>query len=107
MPRIDAFTGWQWASDDESWDDVIARDPAKIHLQYCNIDGKRVPCVALYSCPCGCGLPVILPVAAVYVPKECWGIALDGDKVTITPSVHRLDHCRAHYFIEDNRVRWA
>ena len=109
--RIDEYTGWQYAEDQDLGDGygpIVDKAPGKIHFLYwVEAGGIRKPWVALYRCPCGCGHTSHIPVNDTHDPGNNWGLVIDGDKVTLTPSIQALYGCKSHYFIEANQVKWA
>lgn len=65
------------------------------------ISVKYGTCV--HRCLCGCGNKVVTPLT----PTD-WKLTFDGDTVSLDPSVGNWSFaCRSHYWIGDNRVRWA
>lgn len=58
---------------------------------------------AMHLCCCGCGHEVITPLN----PAK-WSLSMHGGQVTLAPSIGNWSFpCRAHYWIERGRVRWA
>ncbi len=56
-----------------------------------------------HSCCCGCGRKVVTPLS-----PTGWRITFDGRSVSIHPSIGNWQReCGSHYFIVENRVRWA
>lgn len=56
-----------------------------------------------HLCACGCESKVVLPLS----PAE-WSLRYDGDTVSMNPSVGNWEYtCKSHYWIEQNRIRWA
>lgn len=56
-----------------------------------------------HSCCCGCGRKVVTPLS-----PTGWRITFDGRSVSIHPSIGNWQkECGSHYFIVENRVRWA
>ena len=56
-----------------------------------------------HLCGCGCGHEVITPLG----PTD-WKLTFDGVSVSLSPSVGNWAlPCRSHYWIQNNRVRWA
>lgn len=57
----------------------------------------------LHLCACGCGSEVATPLS----PTD-WSITFNGESVSLSPSVGSwILPCRSHYWIRENRVRWA
>lgn len=58
---------------------------------------------AMHLCCCGCGHEVITPLN----PAK-WSLRMHAGQVTLSPSIGNWSFpCRAHYWIERGRVRWA
>ena len=58
---------------------------------------------AVHKCCCGCGSEVVTPLS----PTD-WRLTFDGESISLHPSIGNWGFpCRSHYWIEQNRVRWA
>ena len=58
---------------------------------------------AVHKCFCGCGMKVVTP----FDPTD-WEITFDGVSVSLYPSIGNWEFpCQSHYWIENNKVRWA
>ena len=58
---------------------------------------------ASHLCCCGCGREVVTPLNAAK-----WHLSEDAGAVSLTPSVGNWSfHCKSHYWIDGNSVRWA
>jgi uncharacterized protein DUF6527 len=58
---------------------------------------------AIHNCFCGCGQEVVTPIS----PTD-WALIFDGDTVSLKPSIGNWSlPCRSHYWISNNRVKWA
>ncbi|HEY4360262.1 MAG TPA: DUF6527 family protein [Bryobacteraceae bacterium] len=58
---------------------------------------------AAHRCACGCGHEVVTPLS----PTD-WQLFFDGVSISLTPSIGNWNFpCRSHYFIRENKVRWA
>lgn len=58
---------------------------------------------ASHNCACGCGKEVVTP----FTPTD-WKLAYNGESVSLSPSIGNWSYpCRAHYFIQHNRIVWA
>jgi hypothetical protein len=56
-----------------------------------------------HLCCCGCGNKVVTPLR----PTD-WKLIFDGKTVSLDPSIGNWSFpCRSHYWITNNRVRWA
>lgn len=59
--------------------------------------------VAKHKCACGCGVDIVTSLS----PAQ-WKLIYDGDTVSLYPSIGNWSHdCKSHYFITNNRVKWA
>jgi hypothetical protein len=64
---------------------------------------SMVYAVARHLCACGCGEEVV----TMFTPID-WKLTFDGEHVSLQPSIGNWSFaCRSHYWITDNRVRWA
>lgn len=58
---------------------------------------------AVHRCCCGCGNEVVTPLS----PTD-WRVIYDGKTVSLDPSIGNWSFpCQSHYWIRNNRVRWA
>lgn len=58
---------------------------------------------AIHLCCCGCRSEVVTPLT----PTD-WRITYDGETVSLEPSIGNWGFdCRSHYWIANDRVRWA
>src|SRR6266566_8599343 len=58
---------------------------------------------ASHKCACGCGRLVVTPIK----PTD-WSLTWNGETVTLNPSIGSWNlPCQSHYWIIDNKVRWA
>lgn len=56
-----------------------------------------------HLCACGCGTVVNTPLH----PTQ-WTLVCDGVSVSLYPSIGSWsEDCRSHYWIRNNRIRWA
>src|ERR1035437_6722515 len=56
-----------------------------------------------HLCCCGCGNRVVTPLT----PTD-WKLIFDGKTVSLDPSIGNWSfECQSHYWITNNRVRWA
>lgn len=57
----------------------------------------------LHKCCCGCGNEVVTPLS----PTD-WRVTFDGETISLHPSMGNWGlQCQSHYWIEQNKVRWA
>lgn len=57
----------------------------------------------VHKCCCGCGHQVVTPLS----PTD-WKLIFDGNSISLEPSIGNWSFpCQSHYWIENNRVRWA
>jgi hypothetical protein len=63
-----------------------------------------IPCATVaHKCFCGCGNEVVTPLSPID-----WRLIFDGDSISLEPSIGNWNfECRSHYWIVNNRVRWA
>jgi hypothetical protein len=58
---------------------------------------------ASHLCLCGCGNKVVTPIR----PTD-WKLIFDGKTVSLDPSIGNWSFpCQSHYWIRNNRVKWA
>lgn len=58
---------------------------------------------ASHLCVCGCGSKVVTPLR----PTD-WKLIFDGKTVSLDPSIGNWSFtCQSHYWIRNNKVRWA
>jgi hypothetical protein len=58
---------------------------------------------AVHRCCCGCGKEVVTPLS----PTD-WKLIFDGKSVSLDPSIGNWSFdCKSHYWIKNNRVKWA
>ena len=58
---------------------------------------------AIHKCCCGCGNEVVTP----FSPTD-WKITFDGKTISLYPSIGNWGlACQSHYWIVNNRVKWA
>ncbi len=58
---------------------------------------------ASHLCCCGCGSKVVTPIR----PSD-WKLIFDGKTISLDPSIGNWSlACQSHYWIRNNRVRWA
>ena len=58
---------------------------------------------ASHLCCCGCRNKVVTPLH----PTD-WKLIFDGKTVSLSPSIGNWNFlCQSHYFIENNRIKWA
>lgn len=56
-----------------------------------------------HKCCCGCGKEVVTPLS----PTD-WKLIFDGKTVSLDPSIGSWSFaCKSHYWIRNNRVKWA
>lgn len=57
----------------------------------------------IHLCACGCGREAVAPLS----PTD-WKLCFDGEHVTLDPSIGNWSFpCRSHYWVRNNRIRWA
>lgn len=69
------------------------------------------PWALSYLCPCGCGVPVMIPSPqAVAGQSPSWTLTAEPDGTySASPSVRMTSPtgCQAHYHIRHNRIDWC
>lgn len=56
-----------------------------------------------HLCPCGCKNKVVTPLRPID-----WKLIYDGKTISLEPSIGNWSFtCRSHYWIRNNKVRWA
>lgn len=61
---------------------------------------------ACIRCPCGCGEKISLSLDQNRRPR--WNVSVDFlSRPTVSPSVHQLAGCRAHFWIKEGQVDWT
>jgi hypothetical protein len=61
---------------------------------------------AYIKCPCGCKEPIMLSLNKNEFPS--WRIKQDCiGRASISPSIHRTEGCKSHFWIKRGKVRWA
>lgn len=57
----------------------------------------------VHKCCCGCGNEVVTPLS----PTD-WKLTFDGQSISLYPSIGNWSFtCQSHYWIKENRVKWA
>jgi hypothetical protein len=70
------------------------------------VGGRGYQKWAYLSCPCGCGVPIMLSLATKRSPR--WQVTIDWlDRPTIKPSVWQTDGCYSHFWVKEGRVEWV
>jgi hypothetical protein len=58
---------------------------------------------ATHLCCCGCGHEIVTPIS-----PTGWSLSFDGESISLDPSIGNWSlPCGSHYWIRNNRVRWA
>lgn len=74
--------------------DELKQDTVYISLRFATVS---------HLCCCGCGNKVVTPLR----PTD-WNLIFDGKTVSLDRSIGNWSFpCRSHYWITNNRVRWA
>lgn len=61
-------------------------------------------CIAM-KCPCGCKCDIYLNLLPSGRPR--WKFQHVKSKVTVIPSIWRIDGCRSHFFITKSKLKWC
>jgi uncharacterized protein DUF6527 len=74
--------------------DVVEEGKLYVSIEYATI---------VHKCCCGCGKEVVTPLS-----PTGWKLIFDGKTISLDPSIGNWSFpCRSHYWIRNNRVRWA
>jgi hypothetical protein len=74
--------------------DVLKDGTLYVSVQYATV---------VHKCCCGCGKEVVTPLS----PTD-WKLIFDGKTISLDPSIGNWSFdCQSHYWIRNNRVRWA
>jgi hypothetical protein len=74
--------------------DVVEEGKLYVSIEYATV---------VHKCCCGCGKEVVTPLS----PAD-WRLIFDGKTISLDPSIGNWSFpCRSHYWIRNNRVRWA
>lgn len=74
--------------------DVLKDGTLYVSMQYATV---------VHKCCCGCGKEVVTPLS----PTD-WNLIFDGRTISLDPSIGNWSfECQSHYWIRNNRVRWA
>lgn len=74
--------------------DVIEEGKIYVSIEYATV---------VHKCCCGCGKEVVTPLS----PTD-WKLIFDGKTISLDPSIGNWSFpCRSHYWIRNNKVRWA
>lgn len=58
---------------------------------------------AIHKCVCGCGNKIVTPIT----PTD-WKLTFDGETISLFPSIGNWGlECKSHYWIIENRVKFA
>jgi hypothetical protein len=70
------------------------------------IIGAPSPKWAVLMCPCGCGER--LNVNLMRSRQPSWQLAVQGDRVSLSPSLWRPNYtCKSHFWVRDNDIHWV
>jgi hypothetical protein len=74
--------------------DVLEEGKIYVSIEYATV---------VHKCCCGCGKEVVTPLS----PTD-WKLIFNGKTISLDPSIGNWSFpCRSHYWIRNNRVRWA
>jgi hypothetical protein len=61
---------------------------------------------AIMVCPCGC--TKILQMNLITDYKPFWEYKIESrNRVTLSPSIHRIIGCKSHFFIRRGKIIWV
>jgi hypothetical protein len=103
---------WHWGTRKRRWDAIywisrVADEPEELApgALYVVEDAGQA-WAAILACPCGCGEP--LHANLIPDSEPVWKLTEHPNgRATLTPSVWRLDGCRAHFILREGRIIWA
>jgi hypothetical protein len=63
--------------------------------------------VAIHKCAGGCGIQAVMDISnwGDSPWKNGWRMTINDNLISFSPSI--LCPCKAHYFIENNEIRWC
>src|ERR1017187_7219562 len=74
--------------------DVVKEGTLYVSMEYATV---------VHKCCCGCGKEVVTPLS----PTD-WKLIFNGKTISLDPSIGNWGfECQSHYWIRNNRVRWA
>jgi hypothetical protein len=74
--------------------DVVKEGTLYVSMEYATV---------VHKCCCGCGKEVVTPLS----PTD-WNLIFNGKTISLDPSIGNWSfECQSHYWIRNNRVRWA
>jgi len=74
--------------------DVVNEDTLYVSIEYATV---------VHKCCCGCGSEVVTPLS----PTD-WELIFNGRTISLAPSIGNWGlPCKSHYWIKNNRVKWA
>lgn len=60
------------------------------------------PWLLLFKCPCGCNDDIYLNLLCDTSPQ--WQYVIEDCKISIYPSINRLNVCQSHFFIRNSKL---
>lgn len=70
------------------------------------VGDRNAPKWATFSCPCGCGAPLLLSLSKQKRPR--WSVSQNWfGRPDISPSIRRTDGCLSHFWIRKGNVEWC
>lgn len=63
------------------------------------------PWLLSFICPCGCKKIIYLNLLKETTP--CWIYKIKDEKISISPSIWRIDGCKSHFFLKENKIQWV
>ena len=79
-------------------------NPVKENTIYIVKEGSLAETL-IFKCPCGCSADIYLNLLKDTRPR--WKYSLINGKITISPSVWRINGCKSHFLIEKGSTIWA
>jgi hypothetical protein len=70
------------------------------------IKNNGYPWQIVMLCPCGCKKNLHMNLVKEYYPY--WKFKIDKrNKISLSPSVHRIVGCKSHFFVRYSKIVWA
>ena len=62
--------------------------------------------IAVYLCPCGCGVHAVVPFKFAKEDENKWKLTMRNGTFTFYPSIQMRTACKSHYFVKDSNIEW-
>ena len=83
---------------------LVDDSPDLVEPEICYIvEENKQHLKAVFKCPCGCGLDIVLNLIPTTRPR--WILEIHPDNtVTFSPSINRNVGCKSHFFLRKGRA---